>query len=185
MLRESMGSNDDERTQALQRSLLELERKSDKDPDEGALPQSEPAGLLHLPMKRKSKSFSPATARASSTSPEANSHNSACFSPVEAEYLNKAMKQNLKQYDMQISLMIVGNSGTGKTQLLHSMLGLDCPGKLRPTTGYTIQANVFIGWTRTRCRGQCWDAQSSTRSSTQTARSTTSSYAKVWVQTSI
>ena len=133
MLHESILSNDDERVQALQRSLLDLERKSDKDMDDDGLPNSLPSDCI--PIKAKSFTSSALSHHTGSTG-ESAPNDLLCFSPTEADYLNKAMQQNMKQYEAQINVMVVGNSMTGKTSLMHSMLGQKVPLQLRHTTGY-------------------------------------------------
>lgn len=45
------------------------------------------------------------------------------FSASEKEYLEKAIKQNLKQYDLQVNITIVGNEMTGKTSITSALIG--------------------------------------------------------------
>ena len=179
MLHQSLISNDDERTQELQRSLLDLERKSEKDLDDDGLPKSVPAQLPRTASTLKSKSCTAVGLEHPEEAGETSSPEALCFSPVEVEYLDKAMRQNMKQYDMQISLMIVGNSLVGKTTLMHSMLGIKPLLQLRPTTGYTCADVMALGWTRMRSIDRSWEKQSSIKCSTQTVRRTTSLSAKV------
>eukprot|EP00826_Nyctotherus_ovalis_P000813 TRINITY_DN1004_c0_g1_i1.p1 TRINITY_DN1004_c0_g1~~TRINITY_DN1004_c0_g1_i1.p1 ORF type:complete len:187 (+),score=48.87 TRINITY_DN1004_c0_g1_i1:435-995(+) len=129
MLDQSMKEKDKERTIELERSLLELERKADTRTDEAS-------STLGGPLPSKVQSFGSASAEEakrahtrSETSP---------FSLVEEEYLRKAILQNTKQYDEQITVMLVGNCDTGKTRLMNSWLGLSNAYKAKHTLGYVL-----------------------------------------------
>ena len=130
MLDRSMKERDQPRTLELQKSLLELERKSDTPTDELDLKQ-----LGSIPIQCKSKSL---TLESSVSSPsELTTHSDGSpFSPKEREYLKKAMLQNTKQYDAQLNITILGGSGTGKTSLMNAWLGSTSPEKTKPTIGY-------------------------------------------------
>lgn len=114
MLDDSIKTKDNTRVNALQRSLLELERQTYiKEPDSAFMlpppqlpPQFTPLELSSDPIT--TYSF-----------PEANSP----FSPKELEYLNKAIEQNVKQYEKFVKIIIVGNNRTGKTSLMNCLIG--------------------------------------------------------------
>lgn len=121
MLSESMKSNDHERVEALKRSLLDLEAKYEKtaiEPeDDSASPDSHQCKSLNSPSHIQ---FNEA---------------SQTFSPQEVKYLQKAIEQNTKSYDLQISMMFIGDSFTGKTSLMNAIIGSENPLKTKPTTG--------------------------------------------------
>lgn len=58
------------------------------------------------------------------------------FSASEKEYLEKAMKQNLKQYDMQVNVTIVGSGMTGKTSVTSALIGSKFEYNTPRSTGY-------------------------------------------------
>jgi hypothetical protein len=157
MLDDSMKSQDQPRLQALQRSLLEIERKSGKDLPDSDQPSPEPlslsslspspsplpspvplkVGRVHRAPRHKTQSgclpvghtgpgtshSNPSGSTRSSFATFSTFSEGDLFSPSEQEYLNKAMKQNLKQYDAQLNLMIVGPSQSGKTSLVNALTG--------------------------------------------------------------
>ena len=129
MLSDSLRSHDSDRTEELKRSLLELDRKSDKDSfneDDAALNSfqlpvaaikrgNSASNIELMPYSPKSLPDSPASA-------EEKKSNS--FSPQDKAYIEKAIKQNTKQHDMQVSIMLVGGARTGKTSLMNALAGL-------------------------------------------------------------
>ncbi len=149
MLGQSVKENDQGRVQELERYLLDLERKSDGSECNGrnsAPSSAELEAVSELVLTKsgqKSKSVSSAQIpfplalgrQDSSSSGETSLTESASFSPVEVEYLKKAIRQNTKQYDMQINIMIVGDTLTGKTSLMRALLGDSHPSKTKPTVG--------------------------------------------------
>jgi len=138
MLAQSMKEQDRSRTVELQRSLLELEKKSDLPSDEES-----PMPVDFREIKLISDCYSsPIKSRSCPLSVDSGSpKDSVCsegspFSLKEEEYLRKAIMQNTKQYDMQINFMVIGNTGTGKTSLINSWLGSITPMQTKPTKGY-------------------------------------------------
>ncbi len=132
MLTQSMKDQDHSRTLELQRSLLELERKSDVLSDEES-----PIDFKNLPepLRHQPKSKSVTVSPTFGPSPSPSCFSDDQFSPKELEYLKKAVQQNTKQYDLQINITLVGNSGCGKTSLMNAWLGSPSPMKTKPTTG--------------------------------------------------
>lgn len=126
MLDRSMKDNDHKTTVELQRTLLELERSSSLrsgDSSPGSLKQSEQSRAHSFNMTKESE-------------PQKNSRSDASlFSPTEVEYLEKAIMQNTKQYDDQITIMLIGNQEVGKTSLMNMWLGLKSSKKLQHTIG--------------------------------------------------
>jgi len=117
MLDRSMKDNDHETTIELKRTLLELERRPDIRSGENS-PES-----LNQPELSKNYSFISITG--GSESPKKFSKSDVnLFSPKEAEYLDKVIMQNTKQYDKQLTIMLIGNQGVGKTSLMNAWLGL-------------------------------------------------------------
>lgn len=129
MLDNSMKCKDRSRFNALQRSLLEIERKANKVTPEPGEEENDLSLLppAELPFTMPSSAMSEDSrnslgnlgniAASGSTEPTTN------FSPAEQEYLEKAIKQNVKQYDAQINIMIVGNGFTGKTSVTTAIIG--------------------------------------------------------------
>lgn len=102
---EAIKSNDEERIKELKQSLLEVESKPGDRHSAKSSPGSSPTmnpSSFHSDMSLQTKSL---------------------FSQEEEIYLEKAIKQNTKQYDFQVNIMIVGNSNTGKTSLINAMMG--------------------------------------------------------------
>ena len=128
MLDQSMKENDQDRVIELQKSLLELERKSDIRSEETTPKNIKNFDQLILKRTQSEKiiyeNLSPKRSEA------------ILFSPVEEEYLKKAIKQNTKQYDEKINIMIIGNQDVGKTSLMNSWLGSKVLGKPKHTIGY-------------------------------------------------
>jgi len=58
------------------------------------------------------------------------------FSASEKEYLEKVIKQNLKQYDVQVNITIVGNAMTGKTSITSTLIGSKFELNTPHSTGY-------------------------------------------------
>ena len=114
-LTESIRNKDKERETALKQSLLTLGKKS----------STNPFGIeenCYIPQRSKTMH-----ARFSSPS-KLNSNNSeitvstSADSVEEKKYLEKIIEQNTKQYDLQIMLMLVGDSDTGKSCLLNKFI---------------------------------------------------------------
>eukprot|EP00826_Nyctotherus_ovalis_P045889 TRINITY_DN5119_c0_g3_i1.p2 TRINITY_DN5119_c0_g3~~TRINITY_DN5119_c0_g3_i1.p2 ORF type:complete len:123 (+),score=26.71 TRINITY_DN5119_c0_g3_i1:206-574(+) len=122
MLGQCMKEHDESRVVELQRSLLELERQSETRSEE-----RNSCGNFESPTKRKPKSF---TLELREKGGEEGG-----FSAPETEYLRKAITQNTKQYDEKVTVMLVGNSGAGKTALMNSWLKSPCPLKTEHTVG--------------------------------------------------
>ncbi len=136
MLGESIRNRDEERTAELKRSLLDVERRSDR------ATTNEDEQQPHSPLLRatdipicKSKSFTSGLPLFPAGSEDGSPTGSLGFSPTEAQYLEKAIMQNTKRYDVQVNVMIVGNANTGKTCLMHTLLGSAFPTLAKPTTG--------------------------------------------------
>lgn len=126
MLDQSMKENNTERIIELEKCLLELERKSDMQTNEGS-PSIKPiSSNIHSFAAVESFNGSPRSVN----SP---------FSLDEEEYLQKAIIQNTKQYDEQITIMLIGDKETGKTSLMNSWLGLPNPSKTQRTLGYSAK----------------------------------------------
>eukprot|EP00826_Nyctotherus_ovalis_P025360 TRINITY_DN1964_c0_g1_i2.p2 TRINITY_DN1964_c0_g1~~TRINITY_DN1964_c0_g1_i2.p2 ORF type:complete len:141 (+),score=23.29 TRINITY_DN1964_c0_g1_i2:438-860(+) len=116
MLSQSMKENDHKSILELKRSLLELERRSEMKDGEGS-----PEDPKQSEASFRAHSFS---ATRASESPKKNSKSDvSIFSATEREYLEKAIMQNTKQYDEQLTIMLIGNRGVGKTCLMNSWLG--------------------------------------------------------------
>ena len=123
MLDDSLKCKDSSRFTALQRSLLDIEKKaganfSDNEEMGGDLTLLPPAELPFnlssdpiIQQEQNSRNSQQATSAGSS------------FSPAEQEYLEKAIKQNVKQYDVQLNITIVGNGLTGKTSVTNAIIG--------------------------------------------------------------
>lgn len=122
MLSESLKSRDTERTTALERSLLELERKSDEDEDQENRTNSFEANSVKQRPKAGSMTCSHKTGSTeSSFLSDPNGRTS--FTPTEKDYIMKAIKQNTRQHDLGIAIMIVGSARSGKSSLMNSMMG--------------------------------------------------------------
>lgn len=63
------------------------------------------------------------------------------FSASEKEYLEKVMKQNLKQYDVQMNITIVGDAMTGKTSVTSALIG----------SKFEINTPRSIGYIKLQC----------------------------------
>ncbi len=139
MLDNSLRSKDRSRLTELQRSLLDIERKPEKTPAEeelAPLPSAEVPFTLGPPAQEPSRN-SGSTAETS-------------FSPAEQEYLEKAIKQNVKQYDAQINIVIVGNGFTGKTSVTTAIVGSKFELNTPRSTGYILGGYYLlrIDWTQ-------------------------------------
>lgn len=133
MLDQSMKENDSNRTLELEKSLLELERNSELRSDEESPTNHLPSAEL-LPERVRSFTELPyLESYKEETKSEENP-----FSQTEAEYLKKAIMQNTRQYDDQITIMLIGDEGVGKTCMMNSWLGLVNPFKTKHTLGYII-----------------------------------------------
>ncbi|MDR3546656.1 MAG: hypothetical protein P4M11_00005 [Candidatus Pacebacteria bacterium] len=132
MLGKSVKERDEGKIQELERYLLTLEHKSDS--SSSGEEESSPTSLKQATslVEARSKSF---LSPHGSESGESSLTDPGNFSPSELAYLKKAIRQNTKQYDMQINIMIVGNTFTGKTSLMSAMLGEKGPQLSRPTLG--------------------------------------------------
>ena len=135
MLDQSMKNRDQEKIHELKRSLLDLERKSENAPSDDEWSNSSPTCKSDC-FPSRSKSFT--TSHLSGSTSETLAEMRASFSHREEEYLEKAMRQNTKQYDSQVNVMIIGNSVTGKTSLMNAMLGIKSSSQTKPTIGYAI-----------------------------------------------
>ena len=58
------------------------------------------------------------------------------FSVKETEYLEKVMIQNTRQYDATLNVMIIGDTGVGKTSLMNAWLNSENPLMTKHTIGY-------------------------------------------------
>ena len=118
MLDESLKLKDESRFNALKRSLLDIERQP------CCYSYSEEA--LDLSPSPKTESSSRKSVHSMTRSfyaPSSTTEQSHDFSPVEEEYLERALRQNVKQHEIQIKIMIVGSSRVGKTSLMHAFMG--------------------------------------------------------------
>lgn len=127
MLDRSMKDNDHETTIELQRTLLDLERSSSL--------RSGDSSPENLKQSEVSRAHSFSMTKGSESPKKLSQSDASLFSPTEAEYLEKAIMQNTKQYDDQITIMLIGNQDVGKTSLMNMWLGLRCPKKLQHTLG--------------------------------------------------
>ena len=144
MLDDSLKLKDRSRFNALQRSLLKIERKGgeqnsgdEKECDLAPLPPSEFSfSLSSAPIiqeqTQSSRNVQPAVSTCSS------SLIAESFPPAEQEYLEKAIKQNVKQYDAQLNITIVGNGLTGKTSVTNALIGSKFEFNTPPSTGYSL-----------------------------------------------
>lgn len=145
MLENSLRSQDIISIQALKRYLLGLEHKSYKDnqllDDSLSLAFQTNASpnrkmIFTQELAQNNTCDSSFCSKTSGSSPSLRS-NENCqsleLSPLEEEYLEKAIKQNIKQYDHQINITIIGNERTGKTSLMQRFTGLQF--ELKRTTG--------------------------------------------------
>ena len=123
MLDQSIKGKDQIRINELQRSLLELQRETDSFTCKEFLNNDE-----FEETETGNKSFS-------LISNDYNYHEEIAFTEKETEYLKKVIKQNIKQYDEQINIVILGNKGVGKTSLMNSMLKSNNPLKTKHTIG--------------------------------------------------
>eukprot|EP00826_Nyctotherus_ovalis_P002159 TRINITY_DN10409_c0_g1_i8.p3 TRINITY_DN10409_c0_g1~~TRINITY_DN10409_c0_g1_i8.p3 ORF type:complete len:113 (+),score=37.17 TRINITY_DN10409_c0_g1_i8:78-416(+) len=109
------------------RDRLQLERKADPRNDEDS-----PTSAKH-PSSLGVHSFG--VMNKSELPKKQCKSDASLFSPKEAEYLEKAIMQNTKQYDDQITIMLIGDQGVGKTSLMNSWLGLSIPKVSQHTLG--------------------------------------------------
>lgn len=137
MLNESFKNKDKSRTRALQRSLLRIERTEAT----ASIDHIDSEQFTLMPSKislNDSKVEESKKLRKSSAS-----SNGARFSASEEAYLQKAIKQNLKHYDVRVNVTIVGNERTGKTCLMRALTGaefiLDTPRSI----GYTATSPLI------------------------------------------
>ena len=145
MLNQSIKNKEHDKVAELKRSLLELERKSEKATSDED-PSFSPPQDLDL-VRYKSKSFSGIALRQSG-SERSETSQVTHFSASEATYLERAVQQNTKQHDALINVMILGSSSSGKTSLMHALLGQKCPSQVKPTNGYFNKYSYVVDWTR-------------------------------------
>jgi len=126
MLDKSMKENDTERIIELEKCLLELERKSDV--------QINKESSIIKPVSSNVQSSGIENLVELSNEPARNGDSP--FSLDEEEYLQKAIMQNTKQYDEQITIMLIGDKKTGKTSLMNSWVGVSNPSRTEHTLGY-------------------------------------------------
>ena len=128
MLDQSVKSKDEETILELQKSLLKLEGK-----EKASLAKREDSQLLELLPKR---------IRQLALNLGLYFHKGslktkvAPFSVRETEYLEKAMMQNTRQYDAQITIMMTGDAKVGKTSLMNTWLGVENSFVTKETIGY-------------------------------------------------
>lgn len=139
MLNQSIKVNDQERTIELQKSLLNLERKSDMINDEES-PNS-PEVFDELLLKR-AQSLNILETKENKKKKYKSNENP--FSPLETKYLEKVIMQNTKLYDEQITIMIIGDQEVGKTSLMNSWLGYENFNMTKHTVGYNLIK--LLGW---------------------------------------
>jgi polynucleotide 5'-kinase involved in rRNA processing len=128
MLDRSMRDNDHETTIELKRTLLELERRSGV--------RSAESSPENLSQPELSRNYSFSIIRGSESPKKFSRSDGTLFSPKEMEYLDKAIMQNTKQYDNQLTIMLIGNQEVGKTSLMNAWLGLKWQGIPQHTIGY-------------------------------------------------
>jgi hypothetical protein len=128
MLGDSLKTKDESRTDALQRSLLKIEHSTElgpseklEEPDTFMLPPSEFTLGKFLVYYKDCNEFSRNVLPAADTAGSVELPNK--FSASEKEYLEKVIRQNLKQYDVQVQITIVGNEMTGKTSVTSALIG--------------------------------------------------------------
>lgn len=129
MLNQSMKEHDKLRTVELQKSLLELEGKTES--YENAESPVSSKELIRL-LPKELHSFALALELCTSLQP---TKSEGPFTVKETEYLEKVIRQNTKQYDSSLNIMIIGDSEVGKTSLMNSWLGVKNPLATRHTFG--------------------------------------------------
>jgi len=130
MLDDSLKTHDSSRMKALQRSLLNIERTTPNFFDKGEESENEPPPIPEFSLgpaamaldndHELTRNFQDKASTGSSSSTSLTGGN---FSLAEREYLQKVIKQNVKQYDVQLNITIVGNSMTGKTSITSAIMG--------------------------------------------------------------
>ena len=58
------------------------------------------------------------------------------YSPSEKSKLEKILLQNIKQYDLLLNVMLIGESKSGKSSFIHTFIYGDAPTHLKETNGY-------------------------------------------------
>ena len=146
MINESLKVKDYKKVNELQRSLLNLERRPETSsnskeeeltsptPSENSSPRQ---SLLH-----ESTSDSLIEQAIIKDEGETGKNELADFSPIECVYLEKAMQQNTKQYELNVNIMLVGSQSCGKTTLMYSLLGKKWNGELKSTRGLDSKTTI-------------------------------------------
>ncbi len=154
MLDDSVRTKDSSRMTALQRSLLEIERtpgrtfleKSTSASPEDDLPMLPPSEFSLGPteMILEEPELDPGSRNVQPSASTTGGSTAERFSQAEQEYLQKAIKQNVKQHDVQLNITIVGNGMTGKTSVTTALVGSKFDLNTPRSTGFDILSLYFF-----------------------------------------
>lgn len=133
-LDQSMKEKDYESTMELKRTLLELERRADLRTDEES-----PENFKHPEALSSFQTHSFNVMEQVDLHKKASKSDASAFSATEKEYLEKAIMQNTKQYDEQLTIMLIGSQEVGKTSLINSWFGLSNSRTCQHTIGYFVK----------------------------------------------
>ncbi len=151
MINESLKAGDYEKVKELKRSLLNLEKRS-SDPVQGGASKKDEED--HISPTASENSSAPQSLDKTSTRDSLKEftliheaggsprNEPAEFSPVENRYLEKAIKQNVRQHDLKVCLMLLGGKATGKTTLMHAFLGERNVESPKPTHGLDSKSGI-------------------------------------------
>lgn len=142
-LDDSLRHKDSSRFHALQKSLLEIERRSDK--DQSSSSDFDDFSLCPMePQRRESAASVQSLPVPLGETMELMTGRGEEFSASEKQYLEKAIRQNVKQYDVQFNVLFVGDSQTGKTSIMRTMIDPKFASSTPRSTGYPLLAMLPV-----------------------------------------
>jgi len=144
-MNESLKLKDYEKVKELKRSLLNLERRSEHNEEnkEGDEVSSISINSYNSPAPSLDKPSTRDTLREFPMLNEEHSKDQTNeFSPIENNYLEKVIQQNVRCQDLKLTIMLLGYKGAGKTTLMNAILNGKCQNDTQPTHGLDSKSGV-------------------------------------------